>query len=222
MNLLRKMLLNQLACIAWTSVALSTSAQTCVTPPGFVDIPAPAATDKQLVSHTEEVAVDSPLAEVVSAASKTSLKDAIRKTSSLPSVAGDYPLGNIPFGTPGARRLVCLTDGSTLEEQVLAREESKSSYRFRYIVWNYTSKVARPIEYGVGEFRDSQIDAGHTHIAWTYSFKLKDHEFPGYLGALGRYLFRVYFLDRQYAAMMRGTLQAGKATAEKESAANSR
>jgi hypothetical protein len=91
-----------------------------------------------------------------------------------------------------------------LEEQVLEREESKSSYRFRYEVWNYSTKQARPIQYGVGEFRDSEIDGRSTHIAWTYSFKLKDHEFPAYLGALGRYFFRVRFLDSQYAAMMLG------------------
>jgi hypothetical protein len=89
-------------------------------------------------------------------------------------------------------------------------------------VWNYTSRKARPIEYGVGEFRDSEIDGRSTHVVWTYSFKLKDHQFPGYLGALGRYLFRVRFLDSQYAAMMRGTLEAGKATAEKEPAGNNR
>jgi hypothetical protein len=33
---------------------------------------------------------------------------------------------------------------------------------------------------------------------------------------LGRYLFRIGFLDRQYAAMMRGTLQAGKPAAEQQ------
>ena len=71
-----------------------------------------------------------------------------------------------------------------------------------------------------GEFRDAEINGGHTHIVWTYSFKLKDHEFPGYWGAFGRYLFRVGFLDRQYAAMMRGTLQASKATTEKEPGGN--
>jgi len=137
-------------------------------------------------------------------------------------VVGDYPLNNIPFGTPGSRRLVCLSDGSTLEEQVLEREETNSFYRFRYIVWNYTTKQARPIEYGVGEFRDSQIDGGRTHIVWTYSFKLKDHEFPGYLGALGRYFFHIGFLDRQYAAMMRGTLEAGKTTAEEQPTGDSK
>jgi hypothetical protein len=81
-----------------------------------------------------------------------------------------------------------------------------------------TTRQARPIEYGVGEFRDSEIDGGHTHTVWTYSFKLKHHEYPGYLGALARYLFRVGFLNRQYAAMMRGTLQGSKATTENEPA----
>jgi hypothetical protein len=205
------------------SVATGTRAQTCGPPPGFVDSPRPSiAPSEQLASHTEEIAVDRPLAIVLSAGSKTSLKDTIHKTSSLPGVAGDYPLSSIPFGTPGARRLVCLSDGSTLEEQVLEREEVKNSYRFRYEVWNYTSRKARPIEYGVGEFRDSEIDGRSTHVVWTYSFKLKDYQFPGYLGALGRYLFRVRFLDSQYAAMMRGTLEAGKATAEKEPAGNNR
>jgi hypothetical protein len=198
-------------------------AQTCTPPPGFVDIARPTiAPAEQLASHTEEITVDRPLAVVMSAGSKTSLKDAIHKASSLPGVVGDYPLSKIPFGMPGARRLICLSDGSTLEEQVLEREESKSSYRFRYVVWNYTTEQARPIEYGIGEFRDSEIDAGHTHIVWTYSFKLKDHEFPGYLGAFGRYLFRAGFLDRQYAAMMHGTLEAGKATAEKQPAGDGR
>jgi hypothetical protein len=217
MSFLKKMAFIALNYVAWTGVAVRTSAQTCAPPSGFVDTPHPATggAAERLVSHTEQITVDGPLAEVVSAASKTDLKDAIHKTSSLPGVTGDYQLGSIPFGTPGARRLVCLSDGSTLEEQVLELEQSENFYRFRYIVWNYTSKAARPIEYGVGEFRDSQIDGGHTHIVWTYSFKLKDHEFPGYLGALGRYLFRVGFLDRQYAAMMRGTLEAGKPPVER-------
>jgi hypothetical protein len=192
----------------------SANAQTCVPPSGFVDKPHPtAAAAEQLVAHTEEITVDRPLAEVISANSKTDIKDAIHKTGSLPGVAGTYPLGKLPFGTPGSRRLVCLTDGSTLQEQVLELEQSKSSYRFRYVVWNYTSSVARPIEYGVGEFRDSEIAAGRTHIEWTYAFKLKDQEFPGYLGAFGRYLFRVGFLDRQYAAMMRATLRGNQAPA---------
>lgn len=189
--------------------AVSAAAQTCVPPPGFVDERHPVdAPPAQLVAHTEEITVAQPLAQVLETNGKTSLKEAIHKAGSLPGVTGEYPLGTIKFPNPGARHIVCLSDGSTLLEESLEEEHTGTFYRFRYIVWHYTSPQARPIEYGVGEFRDSQIDAGHTHIVWTYSFKLKDNAFPGYFGAFGRYLFRVGFLDRDYAAMMRATLHA--------------
>jgi hypothetical protein len=199
------------------SAAPGATAQACAPPPGFVDVPHPTLRAPELlVSHTEEITVGQPLAVVLDAASRTDLKDAIHKSGSLPGVSGEYPLNDIPFAMPGARRLVCLSDGSTLEEQVLEQERNQTSSRFRYIVWNYSTRQARPIEYGIGEFRHAEMPGGRTHIVWTYSFKLKDHEFPGYLGALGRYLFRISFLDRQYAAMMRGTLQAGKQAAEQQ------
>jgi hypothetical protein len=207
MILSRKTHLLVLTTITSILTAISGGAQTCTPPPGFIDSPhPPVAATEQLVAHTEEITVAHPLVQVLETNAKGSLKDAIHKAGSLPGVTGEYPLGNIPFPTPGARHIVCLSDGSTLQEQSLQEEHTSTSYRFRYIVWNYTSPQARPIEYGVGEFRDSQIDAGHTHIVWTYSFKLKDNKFPGYLGAFGRYLFRVGFLARDYAAMMRATL----------------
>jgi len=168
----------------------------------------------ELAAHTEEITVNRPLAVVLNSAAKTDIKDAIRKAGDLPGVTGHYALNQIPFGSAGARRLVCLSDGATLEEQVLEMQQTSGSSVFRYIVWNYTSKQARPIEYGLGEFHHTALDNMHTHVVWTYSFKLKDDEFPGYLGGLGRVLFRWGFLDRQYAAMMRATLDAGKVAAE--------
>ncbi|HEX4067535.1 MAG TPA: hypothetical protein VHZ09_16065 [Acidobacteriaceae bacterium] len=194
------------------TVAVKAQTPACSPPPGFVDIPHPAlASTDPLVSHTEEITVNRPLAEVLSANSKVSLKDAIHRAGSLPGVSGDYPLSTKPFGTPGSRRLVCLSDHSTLEEQVLESTHTPGSYRFRYVVWNYSTRQARPIEYGIGQFDDTSIPGGRTYIRWTYSFKLKDHEFPGYLGAFGRYLFQVTFLDRQYAEMMRATLRGNNA-----------
>lgn len=191
------------------------SAQSCAPPPGFVDRPHPAMVDtNELAAHTEEITVNRPLAVVLNSAAKTDIKDAIRKAGDLPGVTGHYALNQIPFGSVGARRLVCLSDGATLEEQVLEMQQSSGSSVFRYIVWNYTSKQARPIEYGLGEFHHTALDNTHTHVVWTYSFKLKDDEFPGYLGGLGRVFFRWGFLDRQYAAMMRATLDAGKVAAE--------
>ena len=122
-----------------------------------------------------------------------------------------------PFEAPGSRHIVCLTDGGSVEEEALEREQSDRSGRFRYIVWNYQTPKARPIAYGVGEFRSVEIDGSHTRVTWTYSFMLKEDVFPGDLGALGRFLFRVGFLDRDYAAMMHGVLSGYKTTAEQHS-----
>lgn len=137
------------------------------------------------------------------------------KGSSLPGVTGSYMLTEGRFGAPGSRRLNCLSDGSTLVEQMLLREQRIDSVRFRYAVWNYTSSKARPIAYGVGEFMYSAADNGRTHVRWTYSFQLNRHRFPGMLGGLGDYLFRISFLDRSYAAMMRGVLVSTKADSER-------
>ena len=93
---------------------------------------------------------------------------------------------------------------------MLERDQSEYGYHFRYAVWSYTTKQARPIEYGVGNFVHSALGVGRPRISGQYSFKLKGHEFPGYLEAFGRYLFRVTFLDRQYAEMMRETLNGNK------------
>jgi hypothetical protein len=165
------------------------------------------------VAHTEEITIGRPLAVVLGVVDKP-IKDTFKKTGSLPIVSGEYQLTQSAFGTPGSRRITCLTDGSTLEEEVLQSERDSNSSRFRYIVWKYTTEKARPIEYGVGDFHFSQMDGGHTHITWVYSFKLKEHNFPGNLGALGRFLFRTYFLDREYADLMRGVLNGYKTDAE--------
>jgi hypothetical protein len=189
-------------------------AAVCAAPAGFVDKPHPAiAPAEQLVSHSEQIVIDRAY-PVVSAAMNKPLNQVIRQSRSLPGVFGDYMLTPGEFGAPGSRHIVCLTDGTSVEEEALERDGTATSGRFRYIVWNYAAPKARPIAYGVGEFRTAQIDGAHTRIPWTYSFKLKDDVFPGYLGALGRWLCRVGFLDRDCAAMRRGVLDGYKTTAE--------
>jgi hypothetical protein len=189
-------------------------AQTCVPPSGFIDIPHPTiASAEELVSHTEEITIERSLNETLDGFNRP-LKDSIQKTSSLPGVSGDHMLTHGTFGSPGSRRLTCLTDGSTLEEEVLQSERTANSFHFRYVVWNYTSESAHPILYGVGDFRDSD-SGGRTRVVWTYSFMLNREHFPGELGSFGRFLFRVGFLDRQYADMMRATLNGTKASVER-------
>ncbi|HEY6414173.1 MAG TPA: hypothetical protein VIX42_10825 [Edaphobacter sp.] len=205
--------------ILFSSVRLCSAAPGCSPPAGFRDTPHPAiAPAEQLVSHTEEMVIPRPFS-VVSAAMNKPLEKTILKSSSLPGVSGDYMLTRGTFGAPGSRHIVCLTDGTSTEEEALEREDSPTSSHFRYIVWNYTTPKARPIDYGVGEFRTVQLDAEHTRITWTYAFKLKEDTFPGELGTLGRWLFKVGFLERDYAAMMKGVLQGYQETAEGQSAA---
>jgi Polyketide cyclase / dehydrase and lipid transport len=190
----------------------------CAPPPGFRDAPHPAiAPPEQLVSHTEEILIDRPLS-VVSAAMSKPLNQAIRRSKSLPGVSGDFMLTMGAFGGPGSRHIVCLTDGGSTEEEALEQEDSPTSSHFRYIVWNYSTPKAKPIAYGVGEFRTVQLDGGHTRITWTYSFKLKEDTFPGELGALGSWLFKAGFLDRDYAAMMQSVLRGYRVTAEEQPA----
>jgi hypothetical protein len=194
------------------------NASACAPPPGFHDGPHPAiAAFDQLVSHTEVIVISRPFS-VVSDAMNKPLEKTIHKSESLPGVSGDYMLTQGGFGSPGSRHIVCLTDGTNVEEEALERESAPTSSHFRYIVWNYTTPKAKPVEYGVGEFRTVPLDAGHTRITWTYSFKLKEDLFPGELGALGRWLFRVRFLDREYAAMMKGVLNGYKRDAEERPA----
>jgi len=190
------------------------NAASCAPPPGFHDDPHPnIAAPDALVSHTEVIEISRSFS-VVSDAMNKPLEKTINKSDSLPGVSGDYMLTKGEFGAPGSRHIVCLTDGTSTVEEALQQEDGATSSHFRYIVWNYTTPKAKPIAYGVGEFRTVQVDSGHTRITWTYSFKLKDDVFPGELGAVGRWLFRVRFLDREYADMMKDVLNGYKQDAE--------
>jgi hypothetical protein len=208
MRLLRKATLALTAAFTLlTGAAWGAVRPACSPPPDFKDTPHPAiAPIEQLVSHTEEVVVNRPLDVVLAEGERTSLNQAIRKSDSLPGVSGTYALTSGDFGKPGSRRLVCLTDGSTTEEEVLEKSRDKNSAQFRYVVWNYTTEKARPILYGVGHFVWTDLVNGSTGVRWTYSFQLNRQRFPGYLGSFGDFLFRVGFLDREYAQMMRRTL----------------
>jgi len=210
--------LRHIAFLLVLAFARAVNASPCAPPPGFQDGPHPViAVPEDLVSHTEVIDISRPFS-VVSDAMNKPLEKTISKSDSLPGVSGDHMLTQGEFGSPGSRHIVCLTDGTSTEEEALEHEDLATSSHFRYIVWNYTTPKAKPIAYGVGEFRTVQLDAGHTRITWTYSFKLKSGVFPGELGAFGRWLFRVRFLDGEYAAMMKDVLNGYKQDAEQRPA----
>jgi hypothetical protein len=202
-------------------VAWATEAGPCVKPEHFVDLPHPApAAMARLVSHTEEITIERPLDQVMDLLARTKLEQAIAKTASLASVAGTSMLTGGDFGPVGSRRLACLTDGSTLEGEVLQNDRTAGAARFRYVVWNYTTDAARPVSYAVGYFERTALPGDRTHVRWTYGFELRGDRFPGFLGGLGDFLFRVTFLDHDYAELMRATLAAQKRAAEGASAAH--
>ena len=162
-----------------------------------------------LLSHAERVNIEAPLDAVLSYVDTQPLKRAIQG-SSLRHVTGTYDLTPVSFETVGTRRLTCLSDGSSLVEQVLVRQRAGNTARFRYVAWDYNSPAARPVRYAIGSFERIGRGPRVTETRWTYSFALRDGRVPGAFGKFGRYLFRKTFLERDFAGMMRRTLAAEK------------
>jgi hypothetical protein len=185
----------------------------CALPASFVHRPPPTVEPANLIEHVEEIIINRPLDVVMAKSSQTSLEKTMHRTSSLPGVAGTHMLAGT-WAQPGAHRLTCLTDGGSTEEEVLVNTYEGNIHHFRYEVWNYTTPNARPVSYAIGDFLETDLADGRTRIHWTYSFQLRPNEYPGYLGALGRVLFRRFFLDTRYAELMRGALAVRKETAE--------
>ncbi|MET0535317.1 MAG: hypothetical protein ABW171_13950 [Steroidobacter sp.] len=192
------------------------SAQTCTPPAGFVDTPHPEiAPIEQLLSHVEEVTIERPLAALLAQGSRARLEQTIDRTSGLPGVVGTQRLTQGPFQA-GTRRLVCLTDGSTVVEQVLLIEDRPGRHHFRYVVWKYTSPKFPPIRYAVGEFVRTTVSDMRTHVRWTYSFQPDRQKYPEYLGGYSDARFRESFLEGEFAQWMRNTLASGKKRAEED------
>jgi hypothetical protein len=177
--------------------------------------PAPAvASLDQLVSRVEHVVIDRPLGHVVAAVEAMPLSARHPAAAGLPGVAATEPLTPDGFGPVGGRHRVRLTDGTTVLEEVLENARSEAEWRFRYVVWGYTTPAARALRYGVGDFH-YVADGGRTRVTWTYAFALKPDAFPGLLGRrLGGLLLKLAVLDRPYARWMRAGLAAIKARAE--------
>jgi hypothetical protein len=60
----------------------------------------------------------------------------------------------------------------------------------------------------------THVGSGRTRVQWTYSFQLNRSRFPGSPRRIGDLLFRVGFLDREYAEMMWGLPAGSKARTE--------
>jgi hypothetical protein len=178
-----------------------------------VDLPPPPAIDPTaaMIARTDRIVVDLPVKDFWDWSVQAPLESILGDTGGLPGVVGTTALTPGPWGAPGERRIVHLSDGSSCTEQILA---ASPPHGFRYQVWNYSTAAARPIAYAVGEFRHVALDGERTEVVWTYAFRLRGDRFPGVLGPVGRWILKTAFLDRAYATLMRETLEAMKQGAE--------
>jgi len=181
------------------SLLLSARSLACEPPAGFVNPRRPEiAPLEELLAHTEQKEIAQPLAAVMQATNRPLRIDA---TKDLPGVTGTFRLSNGPYGSVGARRLVCNTDGHMVVEEVLLTESNADGSRFRYVVWNYTSPKYRDVDYAVGEFVRTQPAPGKTQVNWTYRFALKSG-----LSSEEKSRFQKVFLERELSVWMRTQL----------------
>ncbi|MEO8113347.1 MAG: hypothetical protein ABI655_03125, partial [Phenylobacterium sp.] len=103
----------------------------------------------EFVARTDEIIVGVPRDVLERRLANAKLEDQLTKTRALPGVVGTTDLTPGPFGQPGTRRKVHLSDGGSATEEVLERDVEG----FRYVVWDYTTAAARPVTYAVGQFR---------------------------------------------------------------------
>ena len=187
--------------LTFVGVLITGHALACEPPSAFVNPSRPdIAPLDSLLSHSEQKVVNLSIAEVMKGAARP-LEEAIRPTKDLPGVSGTFRLSKGPYGSVGARRLVCLTDGSIAVEEVLLTESNSDGNRFRYVVWNYTHPKFRDVDYAVGEFVRTQPAPDQTVVKWTYRFALKSGT-----GSDERSRFQKVFLEQQFAEWMRRVL----------------
>ena len=185
--------------LTFVGMLLAGQSAACEPPAGFINPPRPEiAPLEDLLSHTEVKEIDQPLAAVMQAANRPLRIDA---TKDLAGVTGTFRLSNGPYGTVGARRLVCKTDGTIAVEEVLLTESNADGSRFRYVVWNYTGPKYRDDDYAVGEFVRTQPAPGKTLVNWTYRFALKSG-----LSSEEKSRFQKIFLERELSLWMRTQL----------------
>jgi hypothetical protein len=185
--------------LAIAGVLLHGRSEACQPPAGFVNPPRPEiAPLETLLSQTEKKLVAQSLADVMRAANRPLRIDG---TKDLAGVSGTFRLSDGPYGTVGARRLVCKTDGTISVEEVLLTESNAEGSRFRYVVWNNTSPQFRDVAYAVGEFVRTQPEPDKTLVTWTYRFALKSG-----VGSEEKARFQKVFLEQQFSLWMRTQL----------------
>jgi hypothetical protein len=208
---MKKLLATLITAFSFMSAAVEASA--CNATPGLTPPPVPTVEPDQhaLLAHTVTESINVSVDSFRQWFFQTPLEQMLTGTRRMPAVLGTAAVTEKRFPEPGSIRKVCLADGSSALETVTELTPG----RFRYLVWAYTLEDAKPLLYGHGEFIMS-ANGNSTNLQWTYSFRLKGDHFPGYLGPIGRFLFRVSFLDRSYVEFMDTGMSTIKRLAENQ------
>jgi Polyketide cyclase / dehydrase and lipid transport len=94
-----------------------------------------------------------------------------------------------PWTVAGSARLIHLSDGSTVREQVTHYEPSN---RFAYKVWDFGNPLIRTLATGArGEWTFSPAPGG-TLVIWTYTFTAKNALTAAPLSGITQILWRGY------------------------------
>jgi hypothetical protein len=169
------------------------------------------------IQNEATISINAPILGVYKWIVFTPLEKQLYGTKKLPAVVATKSLNNIEIGKSGHLRQVCLADGNTATEEHTfiddIEKNTKNKY-FKYKVNDYTLKIAKNIEYAIGEWWLS-ADGNNTNVKWRYSFKLNDKKILGRLGLAGRVLFDVFFLKTSYNEFMISTLKQLKKDLEK-------
>lgn len=133
------------ALICLTSPAIAASGVQCPIPAGFAETAAPDIEPAMLVDHIEEITINRSLDVVMAEANRTPIEKTMHGTSALPGVAGTHMLrGTWP--EPGARRVTCLTDGGSTEEQVVVNVRTGNTHHFGTTRRHKRAPLSMPLE----------------------------------------------------------------------------
>ncbi|MCA8895079.1 MAG: SRPBCC family protein [Parvularculaceae bacterium] len=121
------------------------------------------------VTTAAAITVNAPIDRVFDAACGCDVPAIIKGHGALPGVL-KIEEHEAPWSEPGQKRLVWLTDGSSVREELIAFSKGRS---FAYRVTSFTGPFAALVSEGKGEWNFSATGPSATHIDWTYSFTPK-------------------------------------------------
>lgn len=151
------------------------------------------------------IEIDAPAAETFALAAGARLPDFVRPLGLLPGVARVE--GASDWRTPGEKRRLTLTDGSSLNEELTGLDRNR---RFAYRATAFTGPFGALVAEGNGEWRFEAVAPQRTRLVWTYAFTPKSAFSAPLVSAIASILWPRY---------MRATLERLKATAERAMAA---